>query len=133
MAKPVVRKPKKKSNPLKAAGVTTIVELAEREAPVPKLAPETLARLQVQARLQAARRRGGATDLLAFMGCFSSAWVGGGRGSGRCPDQVQRGHVAGLEAFGPQRREIHRRVGLEGVARQHAVQQHQLREQHAAQ
>jgi uncharacterized protein len=44
---------------LAAAGVTTIVELAEREAPVPKLAPETLARLQVQARLQAARRRGG--------------------------------------------------------------------------
>ena len=44
---------------LAAAGVTTIVELAEREAPVPKLAPETLARLKVQARLQGARRRGG--------------------------------------------------------------------------
>lgn len=45
---------------LAAAGVTTIGDLARREAPVPKLTPDTLERLRVQARLQNARRQGGA-------------------------------------------------------------------------
>ncbi len=43
---------------LEAAGVTTLAALAEREERVPKLAPPTLDRLRLQARLQHARKSG---------------------------------------------------------------------------
>lgn len=44
---------------LEAAGVTTLAQLATRKLPVSDLAPEMLARLKTQARLQHARRAGG--------------------------------------------------------------------------
>lgn len=44
---------------LEAAGVTTLALLAKRKLPVSDLAPEMLARLKTQARLQHARRAGG--------------------------------------------------------------------------
>lgn len=45
---------------LEAAGVSTMAELGSSDGRVPRLAPNTLARLRVQARLQSARRGGGA-------------------------------------------------------------------------
>jgi len=44
---------------LETAGITTLAQLAKRKLPVPDLAPEMLARLRIQARLQHARRVGG--------------------------------------------------------------------------
>ena len=44
---------------LEAAGITTLAQLAKRKLPVSDLAPEMLARLKTQARLQHARRAGG--------------------------------------------------------------------------
>lgn len=46
-------------NKLEAAGITTIAQLGTLDRRIPNLAPETQQRLQVQAKLQTARRAGG--------------------------------------------------------------------------